>query len=84
MRIETTLLADEGETLKGGTMSLQFTYIDGVPLVSHSHFDVTLLMGKHHVQVITDHVYSRFQKFAVTTTIVPVETAENRENEPND
>jgi len=43
-------------------------------LVSHSHIDATLLMGKKRVHVVTDHTYSNFRKFSVTTTIVPVES----------
>jgi hypothetical protein len=72
MKMETTVLADEEDKLKGGTYSVQYTYIDGVPLVSHSHIDATLLMGKKRVHVVTDHTYSNFRKFSVTTTIVPV------------
>jgi hypothetical protein len=74
MTIETTVLADEGNKLKGSRFSLQYIYFGGIPLVSHSHFDATLLMGKKRVHVVTDHTYSHFRKFSVTTTIVPVES----------
>jgi hypothetical protein len=71
-KIESTLLADEDDKLKGSTITLQCTYLDGVPLVSHSHIDANLKIGKKQVHVVTDHTYSQFRKFLVTTTIVPV------------
>ena len=74
LTMETTVIADEGDKLEGSTFRLQYTYIDGFPLVSHSHIDATFLMGKKRVHVVTDHTYSNFRKFSVTTTIVPVES----------
>jgi hypothetical protein len=74
MTMESSVIADEGDKLKGSKFSFQYTYIDGIPLVSHSHIDATLLMGKKRVHVVTDHTYSHFRKFSVTTTIVPVES----------
>jgi hypothetical protein len=72
MKIESTLLADEDGKLKGSSVTLQYTYLDGIPLVSHSHIDANLTMGKKQVRVVTDHTYSNFRKFSVTTTIIPV------------
>jgi hypothetical protein len=74
IKIESTLLADEDDKLKGSTITLQYTYLDGIPLVSHSHIDANLTMGKKQVHVVTDHTYSNFRKFSVTSTIVPVES----------
>jgi hypothetical protein len=71
-KIETTLLADEDGKLNGSKAILQFTYIDGIPLVALSHIDANIVMGKKQVRVVTDHIYSNFRKFSVTTTIVPV------------
>jgi hypothetical protein len=76
MTMESTVIADDGDKLKGSTFRLQYTYIDGSPLVSHSHIDATLLTGKKRVHVVTDHTYSNFRKFSVTTTIVPVESGD--------
>jgi hypothetical protein len=47
-------------------------FIDDVPLVSESHFDSKILVGKKQIHVISDHAYSRFRKFSVTTTIIPI------------
>jgi hypothetical protein len=74
MRIDFTLLADEDDKLKGSTFSFQYAYIDGIPLGSHSVIDATIRMDKKHVHVVTEHTYSNFRKFSVTTTIVPVES----------
>lgn len=72
MKIESTLLVDDLDKLKGSTMALQYIYLDGIPLVSHSHIDANVTIAKKQVRVVTDHSYSSFRKFSVTTTIVPV------------
>jgi hypothetical protein len=73
VRMETTLLADQGEHL-GGTILIQnWIYIDDVPLVSQSHIDGVVRFGKKRIRVVSDHDYSRFRKFSVSTTILPVE-----------
>jgi hypothetical protein len=74
MRVDFTLLADEDDKLRGSTFSFQHTYIDGIPLVSHSLIDATIRMDKKRVHVVTEPTYSNFRKFSVTTTIVPVES----------
>ena len=72
MEVKITLLADEEDFVKGSTFSLQYTYIDGIALVSHSHIEATVVMKKKRLHVITDHTYSNFRKFSVTSTIVPI------------
>lgn len=74
MRIDSKLLADEEDKLKGSTLRFEYTYIDGIPLGTHSVIDATILMDKKRVHVVTEHTYSNFRKFLVTTTIVPVES----------
>jgi negative regulator of sigma E activity len=74
MRIDFMLLADEEDTLKGSAFSFQYIYIDGIRLVSHSVIDATILLNKKRVHVVTEHTYSNFRKFSVTTTILPVES----------
>jgi hypothetical protein len=72
LRMNTTLLEDEGKDLKGGVISLMWTYIGDMPLVSHSHYDLDVLNDGKKVHVIVDHTYTKFRRFTVTTTIVPV------------
>ena len=72
VRMEFTQLADEGDMLSGGSGSLEWTYVDGTPLLVRSHIDANSLNGKRWVHLIVDHDYSRFRRFSVTTTIVPV------------
>jgi hypothetical protein len=74
VRMETVLLADEKDMLSGSKVTQGWTFIDGVPLVSETHFDTRIAAGKKQVHVISDHAYSRFRKFSVTTTIIPAET----------
>ncbi len=74
MRLDFTLLADEDDYLKGSTFSFQYTSIDGIPLVSHDVIDSTIRTDKKRVHVVTQHTYSSFRKFSVTTAIVPVES----------
>jgi hypothetical protein len=74
MRVDFTLLADEDDKLKESTFSFEYTSIDGIPLVSHSVIDATIRNEKKSVHVVTEHTYSNFRKFSVTTTIVPVES----------
>jgi hypothetical protein len=83
MRIDAALLADEEDKLKGSAFSFQYTYIDSIPLVSHSFIDATILMDKKRVHVVTEHTYSNFRRFSVTTTIVPVESREKQEKTPD-
>lgn len=73
-RINFVLLADEEDKLKGSTFDFQYTYIDGVPLVTHSVIDATILIDRKRVHVVTEHTYSNFRKFSVTTTILPAES----------
>ena len=73
-RVDFTLLAYEDDKLKGSTFSFEYTSIDDVPLVSHSVIDATIRNEKKSVHVVTEHTYSNFRKFSVTTTIVPVES----------
>lgn len=83
LRMDSELLANEEDKLKGGTLSFEYTYIDSIPLVSHSFIDATILMDKKRVHVVTEHTYSNFRKFSVTTTIVPVESREKQEKTPD-
>jgi hypothetical protein len=76
VRLEFTQLADEGDMLSGGTGRLEWVYMDGVPLLVHSHIDANTLLGKKRVHIVVDHDYSRFRKFSVTTTIIPVEPSD--------
>jgi hypothetical protein len=78
LQIETTLLADEGDKLSGSRVTQKWTFIDGVALISESHFDMFILAGKKRIHLVQDHIYSRFRKFAVTTTIIPVEPKESQ------
>jgi hypothetical protein len=78
VQIETTMLADEGDKLSGSRVTQKWTFVDGVALISESHFDTFILAGKKRIQVVQDHIYSRFRKFAVTTTIIPVEPQEKQ------
>ena len=73
MRIDFKLLADEEDRMKGSTFRFEYIIIDGVPLVSHSVIDATIRMDQKLVHVVTEHTYSNFRKFSVTTNIVPVE-----------
>jgi hypothetical protein len=72
LRMETVLLADEKDMLSGSKVTQGWIFVDGIPLVSETHFDTRIAAGKKQVHVISDHAYSRFRKFSVTTTIVPV------------
>jgi hypothetical protein len=72
VRMEFTQLADEGDMLSEGSGKLEWTYIDGTPLLVRSHIDANSLNGKRRVHLIVDHDYSRFRRFSVTTTILPV------------
>lgn len=71
-RLDFEQLAYEGQFLSGGTGTETFQYLDGIPLVVHSHFDGRALLNNETVRVVADHHYSRFRKFSVTTTIIPV------------
>jgi hypothetical protein len=77
VQLEFTQLADDGDMLKGGTGRLEWIFMDGTPLLTRSHLDVDTMNGKTKVHLIVDHTYSRFRKFSVTTTIVPVEPEGN-------
>jgi hypothetical protein len=83
MRVDAVLLADVEDKLKGSAFSFEYSYIDGVALVSHSLIDATILMEKKRVHVVTQHAYSNFRKFSVTTTILPVELREKQEKTPD-
>jgi hypothetical protein len=72
LQMETTLLADEEDKMSGSKVTQGWIFIDDVPLVSESHFDSKILVGKKQIHVISDHAYTRFRKFSVTTTIIPV------------
>lgn len=72
LRLESTLLADDGQDMKDGVLTIIWTYIGDTPLISKSHFDVNVrLSQKKIVHVIADHTYLRYRRFLVTTTIVP-------------
>jgi hypothetical protein len=73
LRLDSTLLEDEGQDLKGGILSILWTYIDDVPLISQSHFDVYVRVDQKKVHAIVDHTYSRFGKFSDTSMMVPGE-----------
>jgi hypothetical protein len=73
VRLEFNQLADEGDMLNGGSGTTEWIYIDGTPLVTRTHIDATVLDGKKRLRIVTDHTYSQFRKFSVTTTIIPVE-----------
>jgi hypothetical protein len=71
LRLDSTLLADDGQDMKGGILTIIWTYIGDTPLISKSHFDVRVrLSQKKIVHVIADHTYLRYRKFSATTTIV--------------
>jgi hypothetical protein len=46
--------------------------MDGIPLIVHDHFDGNAMLGSKKVRVVSDHEYSQFRKFSVTTTIIPI------------
>jgi negative regulator of sigma E activity len=71
LQMETTLLADDQDKMSGSKVTQGWIFIDDVPLVSESHFDTRILVGKKQIHVISDHAYSRFRKFSVSTTILP-------------
>jgi hypothetical protein len=73
-KLDFTQLADGGDILSGGTGTQTFQYMDGIPLILHGHFDGDALLGNKKVRVVADHEYSRFRKFSVISTIIPVET----------
>ena len=75
-RLDFEQLAFEGEFLSGGKGTETFQYLDGVPLIVHSHFDGKAMLNDKTIRVVADHTYSRFRKFSVTTTIVPVKPEE--------
>jgi hypothetical protein len=72
MRLRFDQLADDGDMLAGGTGVLLWTYLEGTPLMSEIHLDVKTKDGKKRVRIVVHHVYSRFRKFSVSTTILPV------------
>jgi hypothetical protein len=72
LQMETTLLADEEDKMSGSKVTQGWIFIDDVPLVSESHFDSKILVGEKQIHVISDHAYTRFRKFSVTTTIIPI------------
>jgi hypothetical protein len=71
-RLDFEQLADERELLSGGTGTVTYQYLEGVPLVIHSHFDFRAMLNDRIMRVVADHRYSRFRRFSVTTTILPV------------
>jgi hypothetical protein len=71
-RLDFEQLAFEGEFLSGGKGTETFQYLDGVPLIVHSHFDGKAMLNDKAIRVVADHTWSQFRKFSVTTTIVPV------------
>ena len=70
-RLDFEQLADERELLSGGSGTETLQYLDGAPLVAHSHFDGRSMLNNQIVRVVADHTYSQFRKFSVTATIVP-------------
>jgi hypothetical protein len=77
-RLDFNQLADEGDLLSGGAGTETLQYMDGIPLVVRSHFDVYSILINKKVRVVSDHDYTRFRKFLVTTTIVPVEPGDRQ------
>jgi hypothetical protein len=71
LRVDMQLLADDVQAMKGGMLTVVWTYIDGVPVVSQSHFDSYMRYGRQVIRVVVDHTYSKFRRFSVTSTIVP-------------
>jgi hypothetical protein len=71
LRLDSTLLADDGQDLKGGVLMVLWTYLDDIPAISQSRFDVYVLENQKKVHVIADHTYSQFKKFADTSTMNP-------------
>jgi hypothetical protein len=71
-RLDFEQLADENELLSGGTGTVTYQYLEGIPLVVHTHFDFRAKLNNQTTRVVADHMYSQFRKFSVTTTIVPV------------
>lgn len=76
LRVDFNQLSDTSDMLSGGTGRLEWIYMDGTPLLVHSHIDANTFLGKKRVRLVVDHDYSRFRKFSVTTTIVPMVTGE--------
>jgi hypothetical protein len=70
-RLRFDQLSDDGDMLQGGSGVLLWVYMDGTPLLSEVHVDANVKNGKDRVRVVTHHVYSRFRKFSVSSTIVP-------------
>ena len=77
-RVDFDQLADSGDVLRGGTSTQTFEYLDDVPLPVHSHFDGNAALNNKMVRIVADHTYSRYRKFSVTTTILPVAPGEKQ------
>jgi hypothetical protein len=72
LRLDLDLLADEDGMLKGASHSSTWTYIDGIPVVTHSHADFWVYRdGEVRGRVVADHTYSRYRRFEATTRILP-------------
>jgi negative regulator of sigma E activity len=72
LQMETTMLADEEDKMSGSKVTQAWIFIDDVPLLSESHFDTRILAGKKQIHVISDHTYTQFRRFSVTTKILPM------------
>lgn len=72
VQMEFEQLTDEGDMLGGSKGRLEWIYMDGIPLLVRSHIDAHTLNATKRVHLVVDHDYSRFRKFTVTSTIVPV------------
>jgi hypothetical protein len=71
-RLDFKQLVDENDILSGGAGTETFQYIEGIPLIVHGHFDGNSMLNGKRVRVVSDHQFTRFRKFSVTATIVPV------------
>jgi hypothetical protein len=65
LRLDSTLLADIGQDMAGGTLTVLWTYIDDIPLITKSHVDVNVSYSGKRVRVISDHTYSEYKRVTV-------------------
>lgn len=71
LRLDFNQLTDEGEMLRGAQGTKLWTYLEGVPLTTHSVVDATFALGgKGRTRVLAEHTYTDFRRFSATATMV--------------
>jgi hypothetical protein len=79
LRVDYDLLADEDDLLRGSSVSMSFTYIDGVLLSTFDHLEATLPAKdkKSVYRLVTDQTFSNYRKFASTVRLLPAGEGDN-------